>query len=54
MEWYGSLTGSFLSESVRQPLLQSVDVLLSTPQLRLLLVTPQLQARSLKKQNKMT
>ena len=44
------LTGSFVFESVSplsQSLLQSVSVLLSALQLRLLLVTPQLQASAL-------
>lgn len=45
-----SLTGAFLSVSVSQlwqPLLHSVAVLLSTPQLCLLLITPQLQTGTL-------
>lgn len=53
--YWVSLTGSFLSVSVRQlwqSLLQSVAVLLSTPQLRLLLVTPQLQMSALARGNR--
>lgn len=41
------LTWAFLSVSVHQSLLQPADLLLSTPQLSLLLVAPQMQMGAL-------